>query len=292
VLTCKTNEFTLTAELIDRSADAFIVEFKWLPENLSFAEILDKTGMMPIPPYLRRESEEIDLKRYQTVYALHEGSVAAPTAGLHFTEPLLEKLKANYVDIEYVTLHVGAGTFKPVKAARMEMHEMHAELIDVNKSTIQRLLQALQLGQPVIAVGTTSLRTIESLYWIGVKILQHPGLSGNNISVDQWAPYEHTAESTAVSVLDSLLAWMAKNNMERIVCKTQIMIAPPYNLKIASALVTNFHQPNSTLLLLVAAVTGNNWKEIYNYALLHQFRFLSYGDGSLLWGMKNTDGPV
>jgi S-adenosylmethionine:tRNA ribosyltransferase-isomerase len=290
-LHCAGNEFTLTAEIIDRKADSFVVEFTWQPEHLTFAEILDKTGMMPIPPYLRRESEQLDQLRYQTVYAIEKGSVAAPTAGLHFTPAVMNSLQDKGIQSCYVTLHVGAGTFKPVKAERMEGHEMHAEVIGVSAETIQALIQSL--SQNIIAVGTTSLRTIESLFWMGLKAQQDPGATIHQLEIKQWEAYEFTPQSqdkehTRIA-LESLLSWMEKNGLKRLLCKTQIMIAPGYKLRVADAIITNFHQPSSTLLLLVAAVIGDGtegWKKIYDYALAHQFRFLSYGDGSLLWAEK------
>ncbi len=281
ILEHRTTDFTLTAEIIERTSDAFIIEFSWTPGELSFAEILGKSGMMPIPPYLKRDSEEIDLKRYQTVYAKHEGSVAAPTAGLHFTEAIFEKLTAKNISKEEVTLHVGAGTFKPVKSETMNEHEMHAEVMDVTTTTIQHLCNSLQ--PKIIAVGTTSLRTIESLYWMGAKAKLNPEISLQDLEIKQWDAYEQTKTYEVSDALEALIFWMKKNETERLICKTQIMIAPSYELKIANALVTNFHQPNSTLLLLVAAVVGEDWKKIYNHALENDFRFLSYGDGSLLF---------
>ena len=280
-LTHKADNFTLTAEIIERTSDAFVIEFSWSPEHLSFAEILDKTGMMPIPPYLKRESEELDLNRYQTLYAKHEGSVAAPTAGLHFTQNIFEELKTKNISRAEVTLHVGAGTFKPVKSETMQEHEMHAEVIDVSLETIEHILSSLQ--HHIIAVGTTSLRTIESLYWMGVKAQLNPESSIEGLEIKQWDAYSLDNNETAIDALQSLLAWMKKNDLQRLICKTQIMIAPPYQLKIANAIITNFHQPNSTLLLLVAAIVGDAWKSLYNYALDNGFRFLSYGDGSLLF---------
>ena len=285
------NDFTLTAEIVEKKADSYVVEFSWQPEHLTFAEILDKTGMMPIPPYLRRQSEQVDQQRYQTVYAIQKGSVAAPTAGLHFTEEVIAKLKDKGIESDYVTLHVGAGTFKPVKAEKMEGHEMHAELIDVSTGTIQHILQSA--GQNVVAVGTTSMRTIESLFWMGLKAQQCPEATLAQLEIKQWDAYEISAavpgNEQTQQALQALLNWMDKNKLTRLLYKTQIMIAPGYNLRVANAIITNFHQPSSTLLLLVAAVIGNNkedWKKIYDYALTHQFRFLSYGDGSLLWAKK------
>lgn len=286
-----TGDITLTAEIKEKNADAFIVEFNWQPRQLTFAEILDKTGMVPIPPYLRREPEEIDQSRYQTIYAVEKGSVAAPTAGLHFTEGIMKDMKGKGVKTAYVTLHVGAGTFKPVKAGKMEGHEMHAELIDVDNQTIKSLINSLD--EKIIAVGTTSLRTIESLFWMGVKARLNPAASLHQLEIKQWDAYEIASENTGkeqtAQTLLALLNWMDSNELNRLICKTQIMIAPGYKLRVADAIITNFHQPASTLLLLVAAVTGNEkeeWKKIYNYAMNHEFRFLSYGDGSLLWAKK------
>lgn len=292
VLHHTTETFTLNAELINRTSDAFVVEFNWQPATLTFAEILDKTGMMPIPPYLKRESEEIDLARYQTVYAKYEGSVAAPTAGLHFTNAVFNALQAKNISRAEVTLHVGAGTFKPVKSDTMQGHEMHAEVIDITLDTLQQIAAAsanrntgIDNAPQLIAVGTTSLRTIETLYWMGVKANLNPGYNIDELEIKQWDVYEPALQInlTAAEAIQELINWAQRNNMQRIVCKTQIMIAPSYQLKMATALVTNFHQPDSTLLLLVAAVVGDNWKTIYNYALQHNFRFLSYGDGSLLF---------
>ena len=285
ILEYKGNDFTITAEIVGKTIDAFEIEFKWEPGQMTFAEILDKTGMMPIPPYLKRESEEIDLQRYQTVYARYEGSVAAPTAGLHFTPQILDSLKQKNVQSAYVTLHVGAGTFKPVKAEMMEGHEMHAELIDVNRTTIEQLLGAR--GNNIVAVGTTSLRTIETLYWMGLKAKINGAASLSQLEVKQWDAYESGENiCSAEEALQSLLNWMETNRAERLLCKTQILIVPGYELKVANGLITNFHQPGSTLLLLVASIVGNKWKDIYNYAAGHNFRFLSYGDGSLLWYKK------
>lgn len=292
VLHHTTETFTLNAELVNRTSDAFVVEFTWQPATLTFAEILDKTGMMPIPPYLKRESEEIDLARYQTVYAKYEGSVAAPTAGLHFTNAVFNALQAKSISRAEVTLHVGAGTFKPVKSETMQGHEMHAEVIDITLDTLQQIAAALanrntgsDNAPQLIAVGTTSLRTIETLYWMGVKAKLNPGYNIDELEIKQWDVYEPALHInlTASEAILALINWLHQHNMQRIVCKTQIMIAPSYQLKMATALVTNFHQPDSTLLLLVAAVVGDNWKAIYDYALQHNFRFLSYGDGSLLF---------
>jgi len=286
ILKLHLDQFTINAEIIERSGDTFIIKFSWEPEDLSFAEILEQIGEMPIPPYLKRESEEIDTDRYQTVYAKQNGSVAAPTAGLHFTPHIFDALSLKGIKNDYVTLHVGAGTFKPVKSETMQGHEMHSEWIDVSILTIENIIYVLNKIEPkgkIIAVGTTSLRTLESLYWMGVKANDSLDVRIQDLEVKQWDPYQLKNELSSVEALNSLMAWMKQNNKKRLVCKTQVIIVPSYHLKIADALITNFHQPNSTLLLLVAAVTGFNWKQIYNYALENNFRFLSYGDGSLLF---------
>lgn len=281
ILEHRTADFLLTAGIIERTADTFVIEFRWQPAELTFAEILDKVGMMPIPPYLKRQSEEIDLSRYQTVFAKHEGSVAAPTAGLHFTDTILQNLKAKGITTGQITLHVGAGTFKPVKSDLMQNHAMHAEVIEVGIETLKNIQQSL--SKLIVAVGTTSMRTIETLYWMGVKAILNPRAGIDDLEIKQWDPYELPHTYSAEDALQGLLAWMQRNATEKLICKTQIMIAPGYQLRIAKAIITNFHQPNSTLLLLVAAITGHRWKDIYNYALENNFRFLSYGDGSLLF---------
>lgn len=270
------------AKKIEALPDCFLIEFSWEPAELSFAEVLHIAGDIPLPPYLNRATEASDKERYQTIYAKHDGSVAAPTAGLHFTEEVFTKLSEKNIAKTYVTLHVGAGTFKPVKAEQMKDHEMHAEFIDVSYEAIEDLIAHIEKG--IIAVGTTSLRTLESLYWIGVKTLRNPLISATDLQVSQWEPYENILQSyTAIEALQSLLAWMERNKAERIITKTQIIIAPGYEFKIIRALITNFHQPQSTLLLLVSAIVGDNWKKIYQYALANEYRFLSYGDGSILW---------
>lgn len=283
------NDCALQAEIVKRNGNLFTVNFSWQPEDLCFAEVLEKVGNIPIPPYLKRESEAIDKSRYQTVYATQEGSVAAPTAGLHFTNDIFEKLNSKKALIDYVTLHVSAGTFKPVKSETLEGHDMHAEWIEVSKDSIQKLIHQLSehhSKKNIIAVGTTSMRTIESLYWMGVKANQNIEVPIQDLEVKQWDAYELNQELSALDALNSLLAWLDKNKIEKIICKTQLLIVPIYKLRIIQALITNFHQPSSTLLLLVAAVVGEDWKTIYDYALAHDFRFLSYGDGSLLFSNK------
>jgi S-adenosylmethionine:tRNA ribosyltransferase-isomerase len=274
-------EIILQAAYIEKRAGCFIIELSWTPSSLSFAEILHAAGAIPLPPYIKRKAEESDNERYQTVYAKHDGSVAAPTAGLHFTEQLFQSLKEKNIRHDYVTLHVGAGTFKPVMAEKMDEHDMHAEWIDVSRSFIETLLKSLSGN--IITVGTTSLRTVESLYWIGVKVVsgEWSVVSGG---ISQWEVYERKENNiTAIESLTALLNWMKGNKLERLVTKTQILIAPGYQFRIINGLITNFHQPQSSLLLLVAALIGEDWRKVYEYALNNDFRFLSYGDGSLLW---------
>ncbi|HVM89418.1 MAG TPA: S-adenosylmethionine:tRNA ribosyltransferase-isomerase [Puia sp.] len=275
-------EITLTASLIQKHDDYFSIELSWKPEKLCFAEVLHHAGIIPLPPYLKRETQSSDTERYQTVYAKNEGSVAAPTAGLHFTDSLLKKLTERHIRKQEITLHVGAGTFMPVKAETLAGHNMHAELIEVRKTIIQLLIE--NLNNHIIPVGTTSLRTLESLYWMGIKIIDEPDIPLEKLIIHQWDAYELVRqEVTAKKSLQSLLGWMQKNNIETLITKTQLLIVPGYQFKIITALITNFHQPQSTLLLLVAALIGDDWRKIYNYALTNNFRFLSYGDGCLLF---------
>lgn len=273
---------SLTARKLEQITDAYLIELSWDDPNLSFAELLHMAGVIPLPPYLNRQAEETDQERYQTIYAKHDGSVAAPTAGLHFTESLFDKLSKKNIGRAFITLHVGAGTFKPVKSEIMQHHEMHAEFIDVTAVFIHTLLQ--QLNDPVIAVGTTSLRTLESLYWLGVKTLLHPDIGPEALTLTQWEAYSLAEKNISTAeALIALLSWLQQHHTDRLITRTQIIIAPGYVFRVVKGLITNFHQPQSTLLLLVAAITGNNWRKIYQYALDHDFRFLSYGDGSLLW---------
>ena len=273
--------FELKAILLEKIPDAYLVEFNW-SGDISFAEVLEQVGEIPLPPYIKRKTKQEDTERYQTIYAADEGSVAAPTAGLHFTEEVFNHLTNKNIQTGFVTLHVGAGTFKPVKAAAMQDHEMHAEWIDVGFEMIKQLIE--QLNKTIVSVGTTSLRTLESLYWMGVKVIQQPQLKQLNIS--QWEVYEVPLANSNIAAKESLAAllyWMKVNKQERLFTQSQILIAPGYQFKIAKAIITNFHQPQSTLLLLVAAAIGNDWKSVYKYALKNDFRFLSYGDGSLLF---------
>lgn len=283
-ITYNSSELVLNARYIEKSGDSFVVELSWNDSSLSFAEVLHLFGAIPLPPYIKREAEKSDSERYQTVYAHYEGSVAAPTAGLHFTKSVFKSLQEKNIDKVFVTLHVGAGTFKPVKSETMQDHEMHAEYFTVSRSLIQNLID--HLDKNIIAVGTTSLRTLESLYWLGTKMENEKWRAEKKIY--QWEVYDHKEKmiSSKESLLN-LIRWMEKNKMEHFTAKTQIIIAPGYEFKIVKGLVTNFHQPQSTLLLLVAAFIGKDWRSVYDYALQKDFRFLSYGDGSLLY--KNPD---
>jgi len=273
----------LTAVKQEKQGDSFLIQFSWTPQALSFAEILHLTGQLPLPPYLNRATEQKDLETYQTVYADRDGSVAAPTAGLHFTPELLHKLSDKGIKEAFVTLHVGAGTFKPVKADIMKDHEMHAEFMEVPLAFLETLHeQALNKGK-VLAVGTTSLRTLESLYWMGVKLLTS---QPDPLLVDQWQPYKLAQDKDLAEALQALINHLKSTGKTTLITHTRIIIAPGYQLRVADGILTNFHQPHSTLLLLIAAVVGQEWKTIYEYALSHGFRFLSYGDGSLLW--KNS----
>lgn len=275
-------EVVLQAAIIDRLPDCFLIELTWQPAELIFAEVLQIAGLIPLPPYLHRNAEEDDKERYQTIYAENDGSVAAPTAGLHFTDVVFDKLAAKNISSEFVTLHVGAGTFKPVKSERLNEHEMHAEFIEITEKALQNLIN--NTDKTVVAVGTTSLRTIETLYWMGVKLMKQPEATMDELSIKQWDPYEIETENlSAKDALMTVRKWMVKNQLKKLITKTQILIAPGYSLKIAKGIVTNFHQPQSTLLLLIAAIVGEEWKRIYEYALNNDFRFLSYGDGCLLF---------
>ena len=258
------------------------IDFEWDNASISFAEILDAMGELPIPPYLNRETQESDLSTYQTVYSKIKGSVAAPTAGLHFTDNVLNELDSHGIEREELTLHVGAGTFRPVKCATIGEHEMHTEYIAVRRHTIERLIAHEGCA---IAVGTTSVRTLESLYYMGLKVIQNPDIKEEELHVSQWEPYDDGCKMDdvrSVDALQALLDWMVRHELTVLHSSTQIIIAPGYDYHIVKMLITNFHQPQSTLLLLVSAFVKGDWHKIYDYALSHDFRFLSYGDSSLL----------
>ena len=278
---------TLTVERLHEERTSHWVEFRWDNPDVSFAEILDAAGELPIPPYLNRDTQESDKTTYQTVYSKIKGSVAAPTAGLHFTDKVLADIDAHGIDREELTLHVGAGTFKPVKSEEIEGHEMHTEYICVNKKTIDKLIAH---GGKAIAVGTTSVRTLESLYYMGVKLHDNPNLTEEQLHVGQWEPYDYAerlaAEGTApldtIDALREISDYLDRNSRKALHSSTQIIIAPGFEYHIVDILVTNFHQPQSTLLLLVSAFVKGEWRRIYDYALAHDFRFLSYGDSCLI----------
>lgn len=270
----------LTAERDLSCKTALKIDFKWTGNKLSFAELLDKAGELPIPPYLNRNTQESDKTTYQTVYSKIKGSVAAPTAGLHFTQRVLADIDQHGIDREELTLHVGAGTFKPVKSEEIEGHSMHTEYVCIRRTTLEKLLQH---NCEAIAVGTTSVRTLESLYYMGCKVKANPNVSLEQLHVNQWEPYDPTPTNiTPTEAIGELIAYMDRNNLPSLHSSTQIIIAPGYQYKIVKRLVTNFHQPQSTLLLLVSAFVGGDWKSIYRYALDNDFRFLSYGDSSIL----------
>lgn len=264
----------LEARLLERDGQTGLVEFSWKDAS-PFSRVLELCGSIPIPPYLNRETEDIDNERYQTLYARIRGSVAAPTAGLHFTDAVLEAIRRKGIGTETVCLHVGAGTFLPVKSSNVAEHPMHREPFVVRRSFIEKLLE----GRPVIAVGTTSVRTLESLFYVGVCILE----TGSPQDVGQWSPYERTYEATTAQALQAILAYMDGQGLDELAVGTRIIIVPGFRFRITDMLVTNFHQPESTLILLVSAFTGGDWRTIYDYALAHGFRFLSYGDSSLLF---------
>lgn len=269
--------YTLTATRREPMGNAWIVDFSWTGE-ISFAEVIERAGVIPLPPYLHREAENDDNTRYQTVYADPMGSVAAPTAGLHFTDEVFNRLKTRHIATEFLTLHVGAGTFKPVSSDTIGEHEMHTEKIVVNRSTIQHILQ--HAGKPLIAVGTTSVRTLESIYWFGVQLGKDANAKA--MHVEQWEPYEGDDTPTLGEAYGNVLAWLDSQSLDTLYGETRLIIAPGYKYHVINGMVTNFHQPKSTLLLLVSALIGDSWKDCYRYALDNNFRFLSYGDSCLL----------
>lgn len=268
----------LEAERMERNDQYSEIEFSWTPSELPFATVLEAAGEIPLPPYLHRDAEPEDRDRYQTVFAKYDGSVAAPTAGLHFTKPLLEQLRQQGFDLDEVTLHVGAGTFRPVATSTIGEHVMHSETIIVRKSLLEHLIA--HLGNAIIPVGTTSTRTLESLYWIGLMLMEQ-GMELRELHLDQWYPYESHRECSAQEALQKIIDYLELHQLTRLEASTSLMIAPGYKMRIITGLITNFHQPKSTLLLLVSALIGEKWKEAYQFALDHDFRFLSYGDSCL-----------
>jgi S-adenosylmethionine:tRNA ribosyltransferase-isomerase len=282
-LTLTTDTFILYADLQSRNNIDFTIRFHWSPEEHTWAEVMEAVGQVPLPPYLDREAETEDEQTYQTLFAEHEGSVAAPTASLHFTPGVIDSIAEMGVHTATVTLHVGAGTFRPFKGDIAGDHDMHGEWIEAKAETIEHLGST---NDPIIAGGTTALRSLESLYWMGLKVAANPALELKELALSQWEVYDAAPVLTRKEAFQSLANWMKERNMKKLITRTRIMIAPGYQFQVVNALITNFHQPGSTLLLLIAAFIGEDWKRVYNYALQHNFRFLSYGDASLLWREK------
>jgi S-adenosylmethionine:tRNA ribosyltransferase-isomerase len=270
----------LSAERIRKESDAWRIRFSWDLIKLTFADVIESAGHTPLPPYIKREDEKEDAARYQTIYSLIEGSVAAPTAGLHFTKKVLKSLLQKGISFADLTLHVGAGTFQPVLSDTIENHNMHSERFSITAESVRSVFG--NIGK-IIAVGTTSVRTLESLYWLGIRLSRNPDTDPDNLSVDQWEPYDNQQETQGPEAIGYLLSWMQRKNLGSIHASTKIIIVPGYQFRVISGMVTNFHLPKSTLLLLVSAWTGDSWKKIYSYAMNHNFRFLSYGDSSLLF---------
>lgn len=283
------NIIYFNAKKIQQENGKFVIEFSWNNNSITFSEILAAIGNIPLPPYIQRAANQQDIERYQTTYAIEEGSVAAPTAGLHFNKAVFESLDQKKIHQKYLTLHVGAGTFMPVKSETIDQHEMHAEFIEVDLSLIEYIYNHKQnIEHPIVAVGTTSLRTIESLYWLGVKISQshknNIALNPNELTLSQWEAYElASAQLSVKESMHELMLWMQLTQINKLVAKTQLMVTPGYTFKVCKGLITNFHQPKSTLLLIIAAITGNQWRDVYTHALKNQYRFLSYGDGCFFW---------
>ena len=275
----KGDQFNLYAEKLQSMGDAWKIRFRWNCEEISFDEVIEITGHIPLPPYINREDETEDSERYQTIYSSIKGSVAAPTAGLHFTLHVLDTIKGRGIKTAELTLHVGAGTFQPVKTNDIYMHEMHCEHFSVDAKTIILLIK--NLGN-ILPVGTTSVRTLESLYWLGVKMIQNQAVDCSLTSLGQWEAYEMMSTVSAKESLEAVLNFLNERSSDLFQASTSIMIVPGYKFRITCGMITNFHQPRSTLLLLISAWTGKRWKDIYNFAMQNSFRFLSYGDSSLL----------
>jgi S-adenosylmethionine:tRNA ribosyltransferase-isomerase len=281
LLTAQFGDCVLTARKSTPNGDQCNVELSWTPEDLTFAEVLERAGKIPLPPYMHRDEETTDAERYQTIFATQQGSVAAPTAGLHFTQRVVDSVRDKGVKVCNVTLHVGAGTFRPVKAETMSDHDMHREQIIVAQEIVDDLLAHYSKG--ITAVGTTALRTLESIYWFGRQLVLQPGQFRGNLFVGQWEPYEGGPDVPTMVALNAVKDWMREYNHAAVTGFTQLLIAPGYRFRMVNALVTNFHQPQSTLLLLVAAFVGEDFRRIYEHALNNDYRFLSYGDSSLLF---------
>jgi S-adenosylmethionine:tRNA ribosyltransferase-isomerase len=272
-------QFKLYAEKIKPEGDAWRIRISWSADDMSFGEVTDAAGHIPLPPYVKREDENEDNVRYQTVYSVVKGSVAAPTAGLHFSKEVLDNIYNKGISSVQLTLHIGAGTFRPVKVNDISRHEMHKEHFIVSRDLLETLLS---FQGKIVAVGTTSVRTLESLYWMGVKIIRNPSFADSGLLIGQWDPYQEDVEVSPEESLKALLKFMKKQKSITLQSATKIMIIPGYKFRIIDGMITNFHQPKSTLLLLISAWVGNDWKEIYNFAFDNNFRFLSYGDCSLL----------
>jgi len=270
----------LTAELIEKLPDCYVVKFSWTPGDLRFGEIIDIAGVTPLPPYIKRKSNKEDETDYQTVYSEHEGSVAAPTAGLHFTDEMLEDFQKRGIPTLFTTLHVGAGTFKPVKSETMGGHIMHSEWMNITTGFLKNLYQ--NLDKRIICVGTTATRTLESIYWMGNKILNNKNITAEDLKITQWEVYSPQKTFSRKEAVSALIGWIESEHHSHLLIETGIIIAPGYIYKIMDGLIINFHQPKSTLLLLVSAFMGEDWKRVYDYALNNNFRFLSYGDGCLI----------
>ncbi len=275
-ITIDNQQVTLSASQVEKTGNDFIIRFSW-NQPFAFSEIIEHAGVIPIPPYLNRETEKSDIARYQTIFARIKGSVAAPTAALHFTDAVTQSLLDKNILMEELTLHVGAGTFQPVKSEKMEGHDMHSEVVSLSKKLVKNLIEH---KAKVIATGTTSVRSLESIYWLGIKLAGTNPPPGN-LHISQWEPYKTTCPITTERALQNVLQYMDKHALDFLNFTTQIIIAPGYEFKIIDGMLTNFHQPKSTLLLLIAAFLGNQWKEVYKFALKNNFRFLSYGDSNL-----------
>jgi S-adenosylmethionine:tRNA ribosyltransferase-isomerase len=273
-------ELTLRAEKVSHTDNIAVIRFTWDNDRFTFAGILSVIGKTPLPPYIKRNPEEIDRERYQTIYSKYDGSVAAPTAGLHFTDYVMEQLAGNHISCHEITLHVGAGTFQPIKTRLIGDHEMHAEYFEVTPALLKQLID---LPGKVICVGTTSVRMLESIYWLGVKTAETRQMPPQDLQLGQWEAYQLPSAYSMKQSFELLLKWMENNGLNETMASTKLMIVPGYRFNTADTLITNFHQPGSTLLLLIAAFIGESWKEVYHYALTHDFRFLSYGDSSLLF---------